>query len=319
MRDADPAIRTDCLRELGVWVKKYGEVFVDTGYLTYFARGCNDPVSCADISSQCQSSSGQNSHPRLETVKALSSLFASDHHVSRARSVILRLTPRLVQIALRDVDLSVRVHALSVIAQIDEKGILEDADASQRPKVARLIFDREPRIRKAVSSFIRGLWKERVDQLKSEWTSARPNVRKRAGKATEDEMEERFSIKALASLLVETGDSLDESAETSRQGGMVAGVAQIITRAGAAVEALRGEFEQLLREWERLVEYLLLDHSEGRDMWLLENDEETFMLQVLVACIKQDEEVRPYLSFLMAGLTDRSLPRTRKTFEPRHS
>lgn len=45
VRDADPTIRTDCLRELGQWVKKYPEHYVSTGYLNYFTRGCNDPVS----------------------------------------------------------------------------------------------------------------------------------------------------------------------------------------------------------------------------------------------------------------------------------
>ncbi len=48
VRDADPAIRTDCLKELGVWVKKYPEKYIATTYLTYFSRGCNDPVSSLD-------------------------------------------------------------------------------------------------------------------------------------------------------------------------------------------------------------------------------------------------------------------------------
>lgn len=45
VRDSDAAIRTDCLKELGVWVKAYPEKFVDRQYLNYFSRGCNDPVS----------------------------------------------------------------------------------------------------------------------------------------------------------------------------------------------------------------------------------------------------------------------------------
>lgn len=45
VRDADPAIRTECLRELGVWAKKYGQMYIDIQYLNYFTRGCNDPVS----------------------------------------------------------------------------------------------------------------------------------------------------------------------------------------------------------------------------------------------------------------------------------
>lgn len=51
VRDADPAIRMDCLRELGVWVKKYPEMYAATTYLAYFTRGCNDPVSVLHLAS----------------------------------------------------------------------------------------------------------------------------------------------------------------------------------------------------------------------------------------------------------------------------
>lgn len=49
VRDSDALIRKDCLGELGVWAKKYGEMFIDNQHLSYFARGCNDPVSCQSL------------------------------------------------------------------------------------------------------------------------------------------------------------------------------------------------------------------------------------------------------------------------------
>lgn len=43
VRDADPHIRTDCLKELGIWVKKYPELYAQ--HLMYLSKGVSDPVS----------------------------------------------------------------------------------------------------------------------------------------------------------------------------------------------------------------------------------------------------------------------------------
>jgi cohesin complex subunit SA-1/2 len=45
VRDADPNIRTDCLKELGVWVRKYPDLYTGNSFLQYLSRGTNDPVS----------------------------------------------------------------------------------------------------------------------------------------------------------------------------------------------------------------------------------------------------------------------------------
>lgn len=45
LRDSDAAIRTDCLRELGVWIGAYPAMYGDEDFIGYFTRGCNDPVS----------------------------------------------------------------------------------------------------------------------------------------------------------------------------------------------------------------------------------------------------------------------------------
>lgn len=47
VRDSDAAIRQDCLKELGVWVRTYSEKFMTGAFLVYFSRGCNDPVRCS--------------------------------------------------------------------------------------------------------------------------------------------------------------------------------------------------------------------------------------------------------------------------------
>lgn len=279
VRDADPIIRADCLHELGVWVKKFPEMYVSATYLNYFIRGSNDP----------------DGHARLETVKALAGLFSKLTAANNVSTFMLRIAPRLMQMAALDIETPVRSHAVNVITQIDKSGALQDDDEEQRDKVARLVFDQEPRIRKAAASFVRGLWEERIEKLEGEWNGLRDAKKKRAGKVSSKEMERRFQWKALASLLVETSHALDEPSEepsSSSQTAMVttASAAPAVTRASAAAEALWSQID-LLQDWHALVDYLLLDHSTAdNDMWLLTDEEEDFMLQMLVACIKREDK-----------------------------
>lgn len=233
--------------------------------------------------------------------------------LNRARTVIARLTPRLIEMALRDIDTNVRSNALAVIADIDKSGILEDENGIPNLQISRLIFDKEPKVRRAVGGFVRSLWEQRVDSLKSEWSAAKPAIKKRAGKVTDDEMEARFGYKALATLLLETAESIDKAgdqAESSKQAERFN--AALAGRATAAVEALWDTFEEL-EQWENLVEYLLLDHSQAGDIWLLEEQEESLLLQVLVACIKWDNTVCRFKADII--LTTRT--GMRKTNRPR--
>ena len=221
-------------------------------------------------------------------------LFSNDNFINNARTVALRLIPRLVEMALRDVDLPVRITALSVIAITDKTGILQDEHEEQREKVARLIFDHEPRVRKAVSAFFLGVWEERTEKLKAQWRSSRSTKKKRGVGITEEEMEAIIGWKSLAALLVETAKSLEmpkDGASTWRQPQPLLRTGQTVTHANAAVEAIWAEFGTL-QEWQKLVEYLLLDHSTAaQDMWLLKDEEEDFMIQVLIACVKQEHKV----------------------------
>ncbi|ORX41194.1 STAG domain-domain-containing protein [Kockovaella imperatae] len=275
VRDADPAIRKDCLRELGVWIKKYEEFYVTRTHLQYLSKSLNDP----------------DAHARVEAVKAASNLFSGDQQSPGARDFLSRLAPRLVEIALRDVDLSVRVNAISLITQIDQTGMLADPQEhtqrtaeDPRQRVARLMFNHEPRIRKAIGGFVRGLYEEDVQKLQTQWAGAKQGKKKRS--AAEDDIMERLRYKALAALLVGVSRSLEESdVGSSRQG---AESNTMASWAKAAVESLRNDFEEL-QEWHKLAEYLLLDHSQNEESWLMEDDEETMMLHVLVESVKQDD------------------------------
>ena len=208
----------------------------------------------------------------------------------------MRLAPRIIEMALRDVDLSVRVTALSVITKIDKSGILEDTSTEIRSGIAKLVFDQELKVRQAVGSFVKGLWEERTEKLKLDVESLRGKQKKNASGIPEEEMQDRLEWKAFAEVLVETTQSLDEDVGSSSQGN---GNSGSVNRASAAVEALFIEVAKL-GDWEGLVDYLLLDHSKPEDnLWLLYPEEEDFMLQVLIACIKNEDKVSTRKVFSM--------------------
>jgi cohesin complex subunit SA-1/2 len=209
--------------------------------------------------------------------------------IEQTKEAVIRLTPRLIQIALQDIDSNVRIAALNVITLVDKTGVLQDEDAPSRFQIAKLIYDAEPRIRKAVGSFVKGLWEERIEELKSEWNSAPPRKKKRAEKAkvTNDEMDVMWGWKALAGILCEVAETLVSTGEIDEGESSKRGMG----RAEAVVEALWTEFKGM-QNWAGLGDYLLLDHSsEKEDMWLLAEGEEDLLIMVFIACVKQDHEV----------------------------
>jgi cohesin complex subunit SA-1/2 len=221
----------------------------------------------------------------LEAVKAFTTLLSKETFINNAHSSIMRLSSRLIEMSIRDIDVNVRVNSLKALALLDKTGVLQDEDAEQRKKVVRVVFDQEPRVRRAVGEFVKGLLDEAVETLEQTWSSARPTKKKRAAKIIENDMEDYLRWKAFATMMVETYHELDIAKQTE-PGTSSTAVSASMGRATAAVEALRGQVEGL-SDWDGLVDYLLLDHSTHEDdMWLLEEEEEDFMIQILIACIR---------------------------------
>ncbi|KAF8717150.1 hypothetical protein AX14_012211 [Amanita brunnescens Koide BX004] len=175
--------------------------------------------------------------------------------------------------ATMDVDVSVRVPVIHVLAAIDGYSLLEE---EEREQLCLLVFDEEPRVRKAVSGFVRGIWEEAVDE------------RSAGKKGWSAKDKERVGIKALAASLVQWGKTLDkmvgddsdsevldinEGAEGDDDEGrtqmrrlqrqrkeLVALTRDAVGRTALVVEALWAEVDPV-REWEDLLDFLLLDHS----------------------------------------------------------
>ncbi|KXN89772.1 Cohesin subunit psc3 [Leucoagaricus sp. SymC.cos] len=251
-RDLDPNIRAECVRSIGQWFKKYPGHFLNASYLRYVGWVLSDA----------------NTHVRLEAVKSLSSVYNQDDYVGTLTHFTERFKPRLLEMATSDIELSVRVAVIQVLEAIDAQSLLEE---EEREKLCLLVFDEEMKVRKAVGGFVKRVWKENVE---------------------EQQDEERIGLKALVALFEKWGKALSElagdagesengddmlvngqdenesvdgpSRRASRRKEVLALVGTDKKgRVILAVEALWDEVDAL-RDWEGVLEMLLLDHSSGQ-------------------------------------------------------
>lgn len=309
-RDLDPNIRAECVRAIGLWLKKYPDYFLDAHYLRYVGWVLSDA----------------NNHVRLEAVKALSNVYDQSEYVPSLTHFTERFKSRLLEMATSDVELSIRVAVIHVLGDIEGHFPLED---EEKDKLCLLLFDEENRVRRAVSPFVRAVWEEDTDEQLS--AQNKPN----------DKEKGRTGFKVLSKLFVRWGKALDTiagDAEESELGDVagdeddaVTGVSRranrrkeviaLVTekklgRVALAVEALWSEIEPL-SDWEALLELLLLDHSAAgdgsqgaaspparakangkqkvddyqvADAWRLEEVEESVLLEVLVSALRLAKE-----------------------------
>lgn len=314
-RDLDYNIRAECVRSIGHWFKKYPEHFLNASYLRYVGWVLSDT----------------NTHVRLEAVRSLSSVYSQVEYTGNLMHFTERFKPRLLEMATSDIELSVRVAVIQVLAAIDTQSLLEE---EEREKLCLLVFDEEVKVRKVVGSFVKRVWSENLEER---------SVLGRRGKGWKNMQErskERIGLKTLAALLGKWGkvlsklagdaeesengddmlvngqeenDSIDgRSRRVSRRKEVLALVGtDKKNRIALAVEALWDEVD-LLRDWEEIIDMLLLDHSSGSnesqtqdgakvngkeftpperdtvvDSWRLEEGEETILLEILVTSLRQ--------------------------------
>ena len=280
------------MRAMGFWFKKYPGHFLDGAYLRYVGWVLSDAQT----------------QVRLEAVRALALAYEQTAFIGAAalQHFTERFKPRLVEMAVGDIELSVRVAVVQVLQTIDGHGLLED---EQRQKLCLLVFDEEARVRRAVSGFVKGVWEETVEE-------------RLVGRKASDSDKHRAGIKALGMLLVSWGRALDRTdgegddddsmdlGEGSSKRVRAKEVATLVGnnpkgRTALVVEALWDEVEPV-RDWETLLDVLLLDHSaadEGSrqrskgkqaasdesvdEAYRLEEVEEAVLLEMFVATLRK--------------------------------
>ncbi|KAI0698963.1 hypothetical protein C8T65DRAFT_719862 [Cerioporus squamosus] len=248
-RDLDPNIRAECVRAMGLWFKKYPGHFLDGAYLRYVGWVLSDAQT----------------QVRLEAVRALALAYDQTAYISAAalQHFTERFKPRLVEMAVGDIELSIRVAVVQVLQTIESHGLLEDEQTQQ---LCLLVFDEEARVRRAVSGFVKGVWEQTVEE-------------RLVGRKASDSDKHRAGVKALGMLIVNWGRALDKQADDGNGADgedsdlgegpskrvQAKEVASLVGpnpkgRTALVVEALWDEVEPV-RDWETLLDVLLLDHS----------------------------------------------------------
>ncbi|KAK0123713.1 hypothetical protein ONS95_008722 [Cadophora gregata] len=277
-RDVDPKIRIECAEAMGSWMMTLESVFFEGQYLRYMGWMLSDT----------------HGPMRLEVVKQLSQLMKS-LNPGGMRHFVERFRPRMVEMAIRDSEPGIRAAAVELMDLIREAGMLEPDDIDT---LGKLIFDSEPKVRKAIVGFfsenINDLYELRVEELGGE--EAIENL---LTVDDEDDYDsprgEWIRLKCLAESLltydaqdsdelpsqIEVADFLDVSGSESR-----------FTLAAQAL------YEKLpvLKDWEVLAGYLLYDHTAAasddeaensvRESFRPTEKEELILLEILNAVVK---------------------------------
>lgn len=245
-RDTDPKIRAECVEALGNWIWSLPTVFMEPSYLRYLGWMLSDT----------------NGVTRQEVLKQLSRIFKRD--AEQLGHFIDRFRPRLVEIATRDAEVSVRVAAISVIDTLRAGAQLEPNEIDA---IGELIYDSELRIRKAVVGFfvacVNDVFEGKVEELGGSEALEELND------VDEDDFEtprrEWADIKCLAETLAIYDSSIEERQPQGGVSGLhvavdLAGSPAPETRISLASSVLYDKVEAI-KHWQMLAGYLLYDHT----------------------------------------------------------
>jgi cohesin complex subunit SA-1/2 len=285
-RDVDPHIRVDCARAIGDWMVAYPDQFFNGKHLRYLGWLLSDT----------------NHSTRLEVVKQLHRFYADSEKLGGLKTFTERFRSRMVEIATKDAEASVRAAAIELLDDLREAGLLEPDDID---KIGRLIFDAEPRVRKSVVGFfaesINDAYDVKVDTLGGQ--EALDEILGEENDSSDSPCHEWIKLKCLAEGL-DSYDSADGPLPPSvergpGQGGYLLHAGSADTRFMIAADTLHDQIEEV-REWEKLAGYLLYDtsvanqngdaasgESQLKQELRLKESEEVILLEVLNSSVKQ--------------------------------
>lgn len=239
-RDVDPRIRVDCVSAFGTWITACPEVFFSGQYIRYLGWVLSDT----------------GAPTRAEAIKQLSRLYKSKEDVARLRAFTERFRPRLVEMAMQDSDSSIRSATVELLGMIRETGLLEPDDIDN---IGRLVFDSEPRVRKAVAGFFAENIKDLVESVVED-LGGDETIEEALGEEVEDDYDSPrkpwLTFKCLAESLqgydIEGTGSQDDTRHdfTQREDSRLTLAAQTVYDGIAELE-----------QWETLAGYLLYDLS----------------------------------------------------------
>ena len=281
-RDVDPKIRLECVAALGNWITTLPDVYFDGMHLRYLGW------VLSDISTPT----------RAEVVKQLGKLFKNKDNAPRLRTFTEKFRARLVEMAVRDSDVSIRAATVELLDMIRKTGLLEPDDIDN---IGRLIFDTEPRVRKAVAGFfaenINDLYETTLEDFGGE-----EGLADILGEEVEDDFDTPRSswlkLKCVAEALQSYDAEDDEQDSVVREAGGGGGLIAtgVDSRYAMAARTIYDGIS-VAKEWEVLVGYLIFDlsstdqHPEGADATLesrckFNEKEAILLLEILNVAIK---------------------------------
>ncbi|OGM41528.1 nuclear cohesin complex subunit (Psc3) [Aspergillus bombycis] len=281
-RDVDPNIRAESMAALGQWIRSYREYFFEGQFLRYFGWMLSDTVA----------------QTRLIVVNQLRSLYENKDNIAGMRSFTARFRQRMVEMAARDADIAVRASAIELVDLIREAGLIEPSDIDT---VGRLVFDSEPRIRKAAGRFFVANVQDVFDSTIEE---VRDEINEMFGEEDEDDFESPKGSWIKFKCLVDTLQSYDEleneykpDQPTSASKDALSGT-PVNTRFVLVTEAIYPYLKEL-SQWQSLAGYLLYDHSQIEDssseddtsgsiknLYKMQEGQEVILLEVLCSAVK---------------------------------
>ncbi|RDL39778.1 Uncharacterized protein BP5553_04118 [Venustampulla echinocandica] len=278
-RDVDPKIRTECVEALGNWILTLPSFFLEGQYLRYMGWMLSDTHAAM----------------RHEVLKQLEKIMKDPNSIGGMHHFIERFRPRMVEMASRDSEPSVRAAAVALLDLIREAGMLEPDDIDV---IGKLIFDSEPKVRKALVGFfaenINDLYESKVDELGAEEV-----IEEYLTVEDEDNFdtprEDWIRLKCLSEILLSYDDQDQEDMPSQIDAAGFLNVSGSESRFTLAAQALHDKVP-LLREWEVLAGYLLFDHSSKssadeteralKDSFKPNEKEELVLLEILNAIVK---------------------------------
>ncbi|KAJ3053350.1 hypothetical protein HK097_004488 [Rhizophlyctis rosea] len=181
-RDINPVIRVECIRELGSWIEKFPDYYLDPTYLRYIGWLLSDKV--ADV--------------RQEALRSLGRLYAVESLRHGLRPFTERFKDRIITMACRDA--AVRTEAVITVRRIADAGLLDEDDCK---KLLRLMYDDNEKVRELASPLISQIWTD--DYLEKHQEKARAAL----GPAYEDDVKARWvELKAFCQVLIEQCENM---------------------------------------------------------------------------------------------------------------
>ncbi|KAE8380127.1 hypothetical protein BDV26DRAFT_148492 [Aspergillus bertholletiae] len=281
-RDVDPNIRAESMAALGQWIRSYREYFFEGQFLRYFGWMLSDTVA----------------QTRLVIVNQLRSFYENKDNIAGMRSFTARFRHRMVEMAAHDADIEVQASAIQLVDLIREAGLIEPSDIDT---VGRLVFDTEPRIRKAAGRFFVANVQDVLDSTIEE---LRDDINEMFGEEDEDDFESPKGSWIKFKCLVDTLQSYDEfeneykpDQPTTASKDMLSGI-PVNTRFVLVTEAIYPYLKEL-SQWQSLAGYLLYDHSQIADssseddtsgsikkLYKMQEGQEVILLEVLCSAVK---------------------------------